>query len=610
MDDKPVFDASHFLSTVSTTPGVYRMLNAGDEVIYVGKAGNLRKRLSSYFRKDPGSPKTRALVAQIERVEVTLTNTESEALILENHLIKKFKPRYNILLRDDKSYPYIYISSKDQYPRLAYHRGGKKKPGKYIGPYPNAGAVKKSLRHVQKLFQVRQCVDSYFSNRSRPCLQYQIKRCSGPCVGLISEQRYQQDVEHTQLLLSGKDNEVILQLVADMESAAAQLDFEKAARLRDQIADIKAVAEKQYVSSDKGNIDVVACALKGGRSCIQVFFIRNGMNLGNKPFYPRMPTDATPEEVLYAFLTQFYLHNEVPKEILLSHTVMGSEVLEGVLSERCQRKVLISDKMRGERARWIDMARHNAESALAVHLSSRAGNAQRLENLRSVLSFDELPGRMECFDISHTRGEGTIASCVVFNAEGPMKQAYRRFSITDITPGDDYAAMRQALTRRYTRAIKENANLPDILFVDGGKGQVSVAKEVLNELQLDEIYLVGVAKGPERIAGEEVLVVAETAEQLVLGKESPALHLVQQIRDEAHRFAITSHRNKRDKQRKRSVLEGIPGLGPKRRRNLLAHFGGMQGIQRAGIEDVAAVPGISQPLAKLIYEKFHGDSPA
>lgn len=529
-------------------------------------------------------------------------------LILENHLIKKFKPRYNILLRDDKSYPYIYISEKDAYPCLAYHRGGRKLPGKYIGPYPNAGAVKKSLRHVQKLFQVRQCVDSYFSNRSRPCLQYQIRRCSGPCVGLIGEQDYQQDVKNTQLLLSGKDSDVILQLVADMESAAAALDFEKAARLRDQIADIKAVVERQYVSSDKGNIDVVACAINGGRSCIQVFFIRNGMNLGNKGFYPAMPADANLEEVLYAFLTQFYLQHEAPKEILLGHAVSDSDVLASVLSERSQRKVSISDKMRGERARWIAMAKHNAHSALAVHLSSRAGNAQRLDNLRNVLNLDELPSRMECFDISHTRGEGTVASCVVFNAEGPMKQSYRRFSISDITPGDDYAAMRQALTRRYTRAIKENANLPDILFVDGGKGQVSVAKEVLSELQLEEIYLVGVAKGPERIVGEEVLIVAETAGQLTLGKESPALHLIQQIRDEAHRFAITSHRNKRGKQRKRSVLESIPGLGPKRRRNLLSHFGGLQGIQRAGAEDVAAVPGISQQLAKLIYEKLHGDS--
>jgi excinuclease ABC subunit C len=603
-----MLDVDNFLSTASQTPGVYRMLNARDEVIYVGKAGNLRKRLASYFRKDPGSAKTRVMVAQIDNVEVTLTNTESEALILENHLIKKFKPRYNVLLRDDKSYPYIYISESDQFPRLAYHRGGKKLPGKYIGPFPNAGAVKKSLRHVQKLFQVRQCVDSYFSNRSRPCLQYQIKRCSGSCVGLISEQNYHKDIERTRLLLSGKDNEVIQQLVADMDGASERLDFEKAARMRDQIADIKAVAEKQYVSSDKGNIDVVACTIEGGRSCVQVFFIRNGMNLGNKGFFPAMPADAGPEEVLYAFLTQFYLHQEVPEQILLSHPIADSQILQRVLAERVARKVLVSHKTRGERARWIELAKHNARSALAVHLSSRAGNARRLENLRDVLDLDELPTRMECFDISHTRGEGTVASCVVFNAEGPSKQSYRRFSIGDITPGDDYAAMRQALTRRYTRAVKENANLPDILFVDGGKGQVGVARDVLGELQLEDIFLVGVAKGPERIAGEEVLVVAETGRQLVLGKESPALHLVQQIRDEAHRFAITSHRARRGKKRQRSVLEDIPGLGPKRRRGLLSHFGGMQGVQRAGVEDVAAVPGISLQLARLVYDKFHGES--
>ncbi len=605
-----MFDADNFLATASQTPGVYRMLNARDDVIYVGKAGNLRKRLASYFRKDPGSAKTRAMVAQIEKVEVTLTNTESEALLLENNLIKKFRPRYNVLLRDDKSYPYIYISGGDQYPRLAYHRGGKKLEGKYIGPYPNAGAVKKSLRHVQKLFQVRQCVNSYFSNRSRPCLQYQIKRCSGSCVGLISEHDYHKDVERTRLLLSGKNSEVIRQLVEDMEAASTRLDYERAARLRDQIADIQTLAEKQYVSSDKGDIDVVACTVKGGRSCVQVFFIRNGMNLGNKGFYPSMPSDASPEDVLYAFLTQFYLRQEVPVEILLSHAIADRQVLQSVLAERCQRKVLISHKIRGERARWVELAVNNAKSALEVHLSSRAGNARRLENLRSVLNLDELPTRMECFDISHTRGEGTVASCVVFTAEGPAKQSYRRFSISDITPGDDYAAMRQALLRRYTRAVKENANLPDILFVDGGKGQVGVAREVLSELQLEDIYLVGVAKGPGRIAGEEVLLMAETGRQLALGKESPALHLVQQIRDEAHRFAITSHRTRRGKKRKRSVLEEIPGLGPKRRRSLLSHFGGIQGVQRAGVEDVATVPGISPQLAKLVYEKFHGESVA
>ena len=604
-----MFDAKRFLSTVSTTPGVYRMLNARDEVIYVGKAGNLRKRLSSYFRKDPGSAKTHAMVAQISNVEVTLTNTESEALLLENNLIKKFRPRYNVLLRDDKSYPYIYISTQDEYPRLAFHRGSRKSPGKYIGPYPSAGAVRQSLRNVQKLFQVRQCVDSYFQNRSRPCLQYQIKRCSGPCVDLIDTAAYRKDVERTQLVLSGKNSEVIAQLVSEMDSAAENLQFEVAAQLRDQIANIKSVAEKQYVSGERGDIDVVACAIQGGQSCIQVFFIRNGMNLGNKAFYPSIPAESTTDEVLYGFITQFYLQHEVPREILLSHPVADVALLQQVLADRCKRAVQINHKIRSERARWVELAANNAESALAVHLSSRAGNARRLENLRSVLDLDELPSRMECFDISHTRGEGTVASCVVFNAEGPHKQSYRRFNISDITPGDDYAAMQQALTRRYTRAVKENANLPDILFVDGGKGQVGVAREVLSELQLDEIRLVGVAKGPERIAGEEVLIVSDTGQALALGKESPALHLIQQIRDEAHRFAITGHRARRGKSRNRSVLEEIPGLGPKRRKSLLSHFGGIQGIQRAGIDDVALVPGISRELATLIYEKFHGAAP-
>ena len=581
------------------------MYNAAGEVIYVGKAGNLRKRLSSYFSKNPSSPKTRALVNNIEKVEVILTNTEREALLLEYNLIKEFRPRYNVLLRDDKSYPYIYISENDAYPRLAFHRGSRKPVGKYIGPYPNVHAVRQSLRNVQKLFQVRQCTDAYFNNRTRPCLQYQIKRCSGSCVGLIDQATYHRDLEHTKLMLAGKNQRITKQLINDMDKASANLAFEEAARLRDQIANIKSITEKQYISGERGDIDVVACALNGGHSCVQIFFIRNGMNLGNKSFFPSTPGDTTPEEVLYSFVTQFYLQHEIPREILLSHSIDGCNLLQQVLSERCQRAIKISPRPRGKRSRWLNLASHNAESALASHLSSRSGQARRLDDLKQVLALDDTPSRMECFDISHTHGESTVASCAVFNAEGPLKQSYRRFNITDITPGDDYAAMRQAIDRRYTRVVKEEAPLPDVLFIDGGKGQVSAARSVLDELQLDSIVLVGVAKGIERIAGNEVLIVSETQQELSLGKTSPALHLIQQIRDEAHRFAITGHRTRRSKKRQRSVLEDIPGLGPKRRKALLSHFGGIQGIQRAGVEDMAAVDGISRHLATLIYDNFH-----
>ncbi|MEM7208350.1 MAG: excinuclease ABC subunit UvrC [Pseudomonadota bacterium] len=603
-----MFDSKNFLKNVSQTPGVYRMLDESGGVLYVGKAGNLRKRLSSYFRRDTDSPKTRSMVAQIADVEVILTNTEAEALLLENNLIKEYRPRYNVLLRDDKSYPYIHITDNQEFPRLEFYRGSRKLPGSFIGPYPNAGAVRKSMRHVQKLFRVRQCVDSYFNNRSRPCLQYQIKRCSAPCVGLIEEQNYRLDVERTHMLLKGKDSDVVEQLVGEMESASQALDFERAAKLRDQIADIKSIGEKQYVSNAQGNIDVIACSVEGGRSCVQVFLIRNGMNLGNRAFFPSMPAEAEPADVLNAFLTQYYLRQEIPKEILVSHPIDDHELLESVLAQRSDRKIKITANVRGERSRWLDLAQNNADSAMAVHLSSRAGSARRLENLREILDLPTIPARMECFDISHTRGEGTVASCVVFNIEGPLKQAYRRFSIRDVTPGDDYAAMKQALTRRYTRALKENAELPDVLFVDGGKGQVSVAREVLEDLQLDEILLVGVAKGPARIAGEEILILDASETELELGKTSPALHLVQQIRDEAHRFAIAGHRAQRGKKRSRSVLEDIPGLGPKRRKTLLSHFGGMQSVQKAGIDDLAMVPGISRELARKIYENFHGEN--
>jgi excinuclease ABC subunit C len=602
------FDAKAFLRTVTTRPGVYRMLDERGTVIYVGKAANLRNRLRSYFRGYPGSTKTRIMVSHIADVQVTVTHTEAEALLLEHTLIKEHRPRYNVLLRDDKSYPYIYLSTQDHYPRLAFHRGSTRGPGKYFGPYPSPTAVRSTLYLMQKVFRVRQCTDSYFSNRSRPCLQYQIDRCTAPCVGYISEQDYARDVEHARLFLEGRETQVLESLVQRMEEASAELDFETAARGRDRIQAIRRVRERQHVSGESGDLDVVACRTQAAQSCVTVFFVRNGHNLGNKTFFPRTPDDAAEEDVLYAFLTQFYLEHDVPAEILLSHTVDGADVLAEVLRERAGHRVTLSSRLRGERRRWMDLARSNAADALGSRLASRAGMAARLDSLASVLGLDAPPGRMECFDISHTRGEATVASCVVFGPEGALRREYRRFNIENIEPGDDYAAMRQAVQRRYSRLQREDRPLPDIVFIDGGKGQLGQAREVMDELGIgpEEMLPVGIAKGPERKPGMETLYIGDTLNERHLAEDTPGLHLIQQIRDEAHRFAISGHRGARAKSRNRSVLEDIPGLGPKRRAQLLKHFGGLQGVRKAGVEDLAAVPGISTKLARIIYDATHG----
>lgn len=607
--EPPPFDAKAFLKTVTNRPGVYRMYNAHGDVIYVGKAKNLKNRLSSYFQKNHDSPKTRVLVAQIQEVQFTVTANPSDALVLEHNLIKEHRPRYNVVLRDDKSYPYVFVSTRDEFPRVSYQRGSRKRPGKYIGPYPNAGAVKRSLRLVQKLFRVRQCEDSYFRNRSRPCLQYQIRRCTAPCVDMVSAEEYRLDVDMTIKILEGREKEVLNNLAAQMDEAAADLEFERAAKLRDQLGTLKMTGDRGGNMSEAGNSDYVAAKTKGGVSCVQVFHIRNGINLGNNAFYPATPDGSSSRDILNAFVTQFYLEHEVPREIIVSEEIDESDFLEQVLSERNGSAVAISWRVRGDRAKLQTLAVTNAEIALATRLSSRSGMAARLDDLRRFVEHDDMPQRMECFDISHTMGEATVASCVVFNAEGAVKAEYRRFNIEDITPGDDYAAMRQALQRRYTRMLKENRPLPDILFIDGGKGQLGVAVEVMNELQIEEITLVGVAKGPDRRAGDETLILQHNNRETQLGSDSPALLLVQQIRDEAHRFAIAGHRGKRAKARKRSILEDIRGLGPKRRKQLLTHFGGLRGLELAGIEDIAGVPGISHQLAESVYETLHPSKP-
>lgn len=605
------FDSENFLKTLTHKPGVYRMLDAKGTVLYVGKARNLKNRVSSYFYNKDKNPKTRSMVAQVANVQVTITHTEGEALLLENNLIKELKPRYNILLRDDKSYPYIYLDDTHDFPRLSFHRGAKKPVGEYFGPYPSAGAVRESLNLLQKVFRIRQCEDSFFNNRSRPCLQYQINRCTAPCTGLISQEEYKEDLRHAVMFLKGKSTVIIEELVENMEKASQALEYEKAAHYRDQIASLKRVQEKQYVSSEHGNIDVIACVTKNGTACVQVFFIRDGRNLGNKFYFPKQTQDAEAPEILNAFIPQYYLgHNAgrfIPPEIIVNTELPDEQLLQQVLSERAGLNITISHKVRGDRARWIEMAKNNAGTALDNQLASQASLVQRFEALQDVLELENTPQRLECFDISHTMGEATVASCVVMENQGLQKNDYRRFNIEGITPGDDYAAMQQALTRRYTRLKKGEGKLPDILFIDGGKGQVSEALAVLEELQVTDVLVIGIAKGPDRKPGLETLFMGSINKAISLPSDSPALHLIQQIRDEAHRFAITGHRQRRSKARNVSVLEEIDGLGPKRRQALLKQFGGLQGIQRAGIEDLANVNGISKALAQKIYDIFHPD---
>ena len=596
------FNAKAFLRTVTNRPGVYRMYNAQDDIIYVGKASNLKNRLSSYFQKTLDNRKTQALVSHIAQVQTTVTDSAADALLLEQNLIKEHRPRYNVVLRDDKSYPYVYISTADAYPRLSYQRGARKAP--------SASSVKRSLKLVQKLFKVRQCEDSYFNNRSRPCLQYQIKRCTAPCVQKISSADYRRDVDMTVQVLEGKSQDVVKGLVERMEVASSDLEFETAARLRDQIGSLKAVSDLSSDMRDEGNVDYAAAASKGGQSCVQVFFVRNGINLGNKAFYPATPKGSSSAEILNAFLAQFYLEHDLPREIICSEAVEDAALLQEVFSARAGHNISVVHSVRSDRARLQALALTNAEIALAARLASRSGMAARLDAVRELVELDDLPSRMECFDISHTMGEATVASCVVFNAEGPMKSDYRRFNIENITPGDDYAAMRQALTRRYTRLLKEQRDMPDILFIDGGKGQIGVALEVMSELQIDSVNVVGVSKGPDRRPGDETLILCRDEEQggrreRQLTSDSPSLLLIQQIRDEAHRFAITGHRGKRAKKRQSSVLEDIKGLGPKRRKQLLTHFGGLRRLQKAGVEDISSVPGISHDLASKVYDELH-----
>ncbi len=602
-ETKLSFDSAAYLKGLTSRPGVYRMLDDISTILYIGKAKNLRKRVASYFRKTGLTSKTRVMVAQIATIETTVTHTENEALILENNLIKEFMPRYNILLRDDKTYPYLFISDHP-FPRLSLHRGTKRKKGRYFGPYPSAGAVRESLSLLQKLFPVRQCDETYYKNRSRPCLQYQIKRCTAPCVGLVTEEEYGQDIAHTVLFLEGKNQQVIDTLERQMETASKNLEFEQAALARDKIVSLRRVQQRQYVSSEQGDLDVLAAIIRDGMAIVEVCFIRGGRNLGTKSYFPKGTSDATVEALLAAFIPQYYLGKDIPREILLSHKANDMALIEEVLKSESQHRVELRCPQRGVSVRWMKMAMTNAEISLNQRLSSRSNLLKRFEMLQQALQLDEMPKRLECFDISHTSGERTVASCVVFGLEGAIKTDYRKFNIEGITGGDDYAAMNQALTRRFTRLQKGEGKRPDLLLIDGGKGQISEAKAVMAELQLD-IPILGIAKGHERRPGEETLFLVGRAGEIELPADSPALHLLQQIRDEAHRFAITGHRQRRAKARRISPLEGIDGMGPKRRQKLLQQFGGLQEIKRAGVEDLARVDGISKLLAQKIYDIFH-----
>jgi excinuclease ABC subunit C len=599
------FDSKPFLTNVSQRPGVYRMMGAEGEVLYVGKARNLKNRLTSYFVGKAQSAKTMAMVSQIASVEVTVTASETEALLLEYNLIKRHRPRFNVTLRDDKSFPYLYISTHQEYPRISFYRGSRKLPGRFFGPYPNARATRETVLLLQKLFLLRPCSDSFFSNRSRPCLQYQIKRCSGPCVRLISPQDYAQDVADAMKVLEGRGAELIDDLAQRMDDASQKLEFERAARLRDQINGIKAIHSTQSVTRNAtADIDAVALVSHGSDHCVSIVFVRGGRNLGSTNFFPR-PGIAESGELLSGFLAQYYLGRDAPSEILINETIEDADLLEATLSQKMERSVRIRSGVRGIRARWLEMARTNAELGQKMRRATEATSIEQLRALAEVFGADTPPQRIECFDVSHTMGERTVASCVVFGPEGPMKSDYRRFNIEGLAPGDDYGALRQALSRRYARIKRGEAPLPDLLLIDGGPGQLAEAVRVLNEMEIEGVRLAGVAKGADRRPGQERLFVPGQESPLVLPPDSPALHLIQRVRDEAHRFAITGHRQRRAKARTQSVLETVPGLGPRRRRELLKQFGGLQGVARAGVDDLAKVHGISRKLAQAIYETLH-----
>jgi excinuclease ABC subunit C len=604
------FDPRDYIPNLPRRPGVYRMYAAPDEdqkaeLLYVGKARSLRDRVGNYFLASNVDPKVQALVANIARIEVTITNSETEALLLEYNLIKEHKPRYNIVLRDDKSFPYVYLPSGHEYPRLVFYRGPRNLPGRYFGPFPSAGAVKETLLSVQKIFRIRNCRDSFFDNRSRPCLQHQIGRCSAPCVKLISREDYARDIAASVKVLEGRNDEVYGELAAAMEKAAEGLQYERAAALRDQLAALKQIQTQQIVTAEGDrDIDVFALVGEPGEFAVSVMIIRGGRNLGSTCYFPKGAL-AEPNEALASFLMQYYADTPPPAEVLVNLELAESEALVEALADRAEGSLRIWRPSRALPARWMSMTVENAEQALRMRRARRADISAMLEDLGRLLNLDRTPQRLECFDISHTGGEGTVASCVLFGPEGPLKKEYRRFNITGVAPGDDYGALRQALRRRYERVKSGEVVAPDVLLIDGGLGQINEVYAELEQLGFASLKLVGVAKGPDRRPGQERLFVHGDGAPIVPGPESQALRVVQRIRDEAHRFAITGHRKRRARRHNESVLETVPGLGPAKRRALLKHFGGMQGLLRAGVTDFEAVSGIGTTLARTLYDHLH-----
>jgi len=599
------FDHKDFIASLPRRPGVYRMYSESGELLYVGKARSLRDRVGNYFLASNVDPKVQALVGHIARIEVTLTNSETEALLLEYNLIKEHKPRYNIVLRDDKSFPYIYLPAGHEYPRLVFYRGARNLPGRYFGPFPGAGAVKDTLQSVQKIFHIRNCRDTFFENRSRPCLQHQIGRCSAPCVELISREDYARDIAAAVKVLEGRNDEVNSELASAMEKAAEALQFERAAALRDQLAALKQVQAQQIVTGEGDrDIDVFALVGEPGEFAVTVMIIRGGRNLGATSYFPKGAL-AEPGEALASFLMQYYAETPPPAEILVNLELTESAALTDALSLRAGSSTRVWRPSRALPLRFLGMTVENATQALRMRRARRADIEDMLAALGGLLGLDAPPQRLECFDISHTAGEGTVASCVVYGPEGPMKKEYRRFNITGVTPGDDYGALRQALKRRYERIRSGEVVAPDVLLIDGGLGQINEVYAELEQLGFGMLKLVGVAKGPDRKPGQERLFVHGDSAPLVPGPDSPALRVVQRIRDEAHRFAITGHRKRRARRHNESVLEAIPGLGPAKRRALLRHFGGMQGLMRAGVGDFEAVSGIGTTLARTLYDHLH-----
>ena len=595
------FDHKTFLQHVGQTPGIYQMFDSDGVILYVGKAKNLKNRLASYFRSAGMSIKTTSMMQKVVDIQVTVTHTENEALILESNLIKQHKPRYNILLRDSKSYPFIQIDDSHEFPRLSFYRGDRSQPGRYYGPYPGVSAVRDTLSLLQKVLPVRQCDDVFFSNRSRPCLQHQIKRCSAPCVDLISKEAYRKDIELAGLFLQGKDDSLTQTLEENMVQASKSLKFEEAAGWRDRINALRRVQSHQSITSGHSDIDIITMASLHGKVCVEVTFIRGGRHSGSNGHFPKVPLDYSAGEIMSAFISQYYHNRQAPKQIITGFKLDDTDELTNWLSEASDRKVVMTHNVRGNRKDWLSMAQLNVTERLKRHMSETQSVEKRLQALADVFGLNDTLKRIECFDISHTQGNQTVASCVVFTEQGITKSDYRKYNINDITPGDDYAAMRQAIMRRYKRVLKEEGVLPDILLIDGGKGQLSSAVEIMNELQINQVLLVGVAKGEGRKPGLETLFLQGQSTGIKLAANSPAMHLVQQIRDEAHRFAITGHRARRAKAQTRSVLQEIPGIGAKRRQALLKHFGGLQGIQSAGVKDINKVPGINEDLAQKIY---------